>query len=151
MKLTAKGRYAVTAMLDLALHQKQGESVPLIDIANRQDLSQSFLEQLFCKLKKSGLVESIRGSKGGYYLSKQDADISVADIIFAIEENIDSTYCKGAKNCKSGSKCITHNLWSRLNSVVNQFLENITLNDLKHKRYPAFELERAIKVDDNEH
>lgn len=150
MKLTAKGRYAVTAMVDLAIYQKQGETVSLVDIANRQDLSQSFLEQLFCKLKKQGLVASIRGAKGGYYLNKHEQEISVADIITAIEEDIDSTYCKGAKNCKSGGKCLTHNLWEKLNLVINDFLANVSLDDLKHKRYPQFELD-IKRIQNNEH
>ena len=130
MKLTTKGRYAVTAMLDLAIHQKESESVALVDIANRQGLSQSYLEQLLGTLRRKGLVNSIRGAQGGYSLSKPLAEISVANIILAIEEPLDTTKCAGAANCQKGERCITHRLWSQLNGVIINFLDDVSLQKL---------------------
>jgi Rrf2 family iron-sulfur cluster assembly transcriptional regulator len=110
MKLTTKGRYAVTAMLDLALRYDKG-AVTLADIAKRQGISLSYLEQLFAKLRRSGLVDSVRGPGGGYTLAMEPAKISVAEIIVAINENIDATRCGGEKNCHGDETCLTHQLW----------------------------------------
>ncbi|MFQ6021204.1 MAG: Rrf2 family transcriptional regulator [Acidiferrobacterales bacterium] len=129
MKLTTKGRYAVTAMLDLALHYEQG-AVTLADIARRQGISLSYLEQLFARLRRRGLVDSIRGPGGGYNLAKEPDKISVAQIIVAINENIDAT-CGGAeKSCPDGEICLTHYLWEKLSDQIHHFLDNITLADL---------------------
>jgi Rrf2 family iron-sulfur cluster assembly transcriptional regulator len=129
MKLTTKGRYAVTAMLDLALHYEKG-AVTLADIARRQGISLSYLEQLFAKLRRSGLVDSIRGPGGGYNLAKAPAKISVAEIVIAINENIDARRCGGEKNCHGEEECLTHQLWDDLSQRIHEFLAGITLADL---------------------
>jgi len=129
MRMTSKGRYAVTAMLDLALHQ-DGGPITLSAIAERQKISQTYLEQLFGRLRKAGLVESSRGAQGGYSLAKALPSISVADIVRAIDEPIDATSCAGAQNCRQGERCITHNLWMELNHVIDQFLSGVTLESL---------------------
>ncbi len=129
MKLTTKGRYAVTAMLDLALHQ-QGSTVSLADIALRQDISQSYLEQLFSKLRRKELVTSVRGPQGGYRLGREARAISVADIILVIDEPLDTTRCAGAANCQRGERCITHHLWDELNEVIVSFLRSVSLQQL---------------------
>ncbi|MEM9243910.1 MAG: Rrf2 family transcriptional regulator [Pseudomonadota bacterium] len=132
MKLTTKGRYAVTAMLDIALHQDKGQ-VSLADIAGRQGISQSYLEQLSAKLRRADLLTSVRGSAGGYLLSRPAAKISVADIILATNESVDNTQCGGAENCHNGLPCLTHDLWADLNHTINDFLTEITLADLMKK------------------
>lgn len=129
MKLTTKGRYAVTAMLDLALHYEQN-AVTLSDIAKRQGISLSYLEQLFAKLRRNGLVDSIRGPGGGYNLAKKPHQISVAEIIIAINENIDATRCAGEQNCAGEERCLTHQLWEDLSGRIHDFLKGITLADL---------------------
>ncbi len=132
MKLTTKGRYAVTAMLDLALRYDKG-AVTLADIAKRQGISLSYLEQLFAKLRRSGLVDSVRGPGGGYTLAMEPAKISVAEIIVAINENIDATRCGGEKNCHGDETCLTHQLWEDLSTRIYEFLNGITLGDLVTK------------------
>lgn len=133
MKLTSKGRYAVTAMLDLALHSKHGP-VPLADISERQDISLSYLEQLFSKLRRCELVASVRGPGGGYVLNK-DADlVSVGQIIGAVNENIDATKCSGKADCAGGQRCLTHNLWENLSDRISDFLNGISLHELMQKR-----------------
>lgn len=129
MKLTTKGRYAVTAMLDLALHYQQG-AVTLADIARRQGISLSYLEQLFARLRRHGLVDSIRGPGGGYSLARGPDKISVAEIVVAINENIDATQCGGEKNCVDDETCLTHYLWEKLSERIHQFLSGITLAEL---------------------
>ncbi|MGE5241578.1 MAG: Rrf2 family transcriptional regulator, partial [Bacteroidota bacterium] len=129
MKLTTKGRYAVTAMLDLALRYDKG-AVTLADIARRQGISLSYLEQLFAKLRRSGLVDSVRGPGGGYTLAMEPTKISVAEIIMAINENIDATRCGGEKNCHGDEACLTHQLWEDLSTRIHEFLNGITLGDL---------------------
>ena len=129
MKMTTKGRYAVTAMLDLALHDAKG-SVNLADIASRQDISLTYLEQLFSKLKKSGLVASVRGPGGGYRLADKPEDISIARIVYAVDEPIDVTRCHGKQNCQNDVRCLTHDLWMELNLHISGFLNGITLADL---------------------
>lgn len=129
MKLTTKGRYAVTAMLDLALHAQEGP-VPLADISQRQGISLSYLEQLFAKLRKQGLVDSARGPGGGYRLSRDANDIAVADVVTAIDEKVDATRCGGMGNCQDGKPCLTHELWSDLSRQLYEFLESISLGQL---------------------
>ena len=132
MKLTTKGRYAVTAMLDLALHFNQG-AVTLADIAGRQGISLSYLEQLFAKLRRGGLVESVRGPGGGYNLARDPSQIAVAEIIVTINENIDATRCGGEKNCRDDEVCLTHQLWEDLSGRIYDFLNGISLGDLVNK------------------
>lgn len=126
MRLSTKGRYAVTAMMDLAIHDYEGP-VTLADISNCQGISLSYLEQLFAKLRKSGLVEGVRGPGGGYRLGKPAGQISIADIIAAVDENIDATRCKGSEDCHGGEKCLTHQLWTDLSKSLYEFLDNLTL------------------------
>ena len=132
MKLTSKGRYAVTAMLDVTIHAVSGP-VSLADISERQDISLSYLEQLFSKLRKSGLVISIRGPGGGYRLGKCSAKIAVSDIISAVNESVDATKCQGKGNCQGGEQCLTHSLWEELSQRIESFLKNITLAELVAK------------------
>ena len=132
MKLTTKGRYAVMAMADLALFQN-GKPVSLNDISLRQNISLSYLEQLFAKLKNGKLVKSIRGPSGGYILEKNPKDIKLSNIIFAVDEKVKTLNCKkeSKKGCNGKStKCITHNLWDDLEQHINTFFENKSLNDL---------------------
>ena len=127
MKLTSKGRYAVTAMLDLALHVDEGP-VTLAGISERQGISLSYLEQLFARLKKSGLVDGVRGPGGGYCLACPPQDISIAQVINAIGEGIDVTLCEGQQDCQEGERCLTHALWDRLGTEIFNFLDDITLS-----------------------
>ena len=129
MKLTTKGRYAVTAMLDLALHYQQG-AVTLSEIAKRQGISLSYLEQLFARLRRNGLVDSVRGPGGGYTLAMAPAKITVAQIVITINENIDATRCGGDQNCQGDERCLTHYLWQSLSERIHEFLDSITLADL---------------------
>ena len=129
MRLTTKGRFAVTAMLDLALHGSEGP-VTLAGISERQKISLSYLEQLFGKLRRRALVESVRGPGGGYHLARDPAEISVADIIRAVEEPLDSTQCGGRENCHGDRKCMTHELWEELNHTVFGFLDGVKLSAL---------------------
>ena len=126
MRLSTKGRYAVTAMLDLAIHHANGP-VTLADISENQGISLSYLEQLFARLKKHGLVEGLRGPGGGYRLSRKPDDISVAEVITAIGEGIDATQCAGNENCQDGERCLTHELWTKLGNEIYAFLNGITL------------------------
>ena len=136
MKLTTKGRFAVTAMLDLVM-QGRSKPVSLNDISCRQKISLSYLEQLFFRLKKKGLVTSKRGPNGGYYIKKDPSRLSVADIMLAVEEKMDATQCSGLQNCVEDSKCITHDLWTDLNSTIRVYLESIKLNMLVKKKQDA--------------
>src|SRR6186997_2602146 len=129
MRLTTKGRFAVTAMLDLALHADRGP-VSLAGISERQKISLSYLEQLFGKLRRRNLVESVRGPGGGYNLARDASKVSVADIVRAVEEPIDSTQCGGRENCRDNQRCMTHDLWEELNSTVYGFLDGVKLSDL---------------------
>ncbi|MFQ5469975.1 MAG: Fe-S cluster assembly transcriptional regulator IscR [Gammaproteobacteria bacterium] len=133
MKLTTKGRYAVTAMLDLALHANNGP-VPLADISQRQGISLSYLEQLFAKLRKQGLVDSARGPGGGYRLSRSSKEIFVADVVTAIDEKVDVTRCGGLGNCQDDQPCLTHELWSDLSQQIYNFLNGISLGDLVERK-----------------
>ncbi|MBE4572714.1 Fe-S cluster assembly transcriptional regulator IscR [Vibrio navarrensis] len=129
MKLTSKGRYAVTAMLDVALHS-QKSPVPLADISERQGISLSYLEQLFSKLRKAGLVASVRGPGGGYRLGADAFSISIGTVIAAVDESVDATKCQGKGDCQGGTRCLTHTLWRDLSSRISDFLNNITLGEL---------------------
>ena len=132
MRLTTKGRYAVTAMLDLALHKNQGP-ISLADISRRQAISLSYLEQLFAKLRKSALVSSVRGPGGGYELERSAASIYIAEIIDAVNESVDTTKCQGAGDCQGGETCLTHYLWEDLSEQIHAFLGGISLADLVAK------------------
>ncbi|MBZ2189495.1 Fe-S cluster assembly transcriptional regulator IscR [Alcanivorax sp. JB21] len=129
MRLTTKGRYAVTAMLDLALHARSGP-VSLADISERQGISISYLEQLFAKLRRRELVSSVRGPGGGYQLSAESASISVASVIDAVDESVDATRCAGLGDCQDGETCLTHYLWCDLSDQLHNFLDGISLGDL---------------------
>ncbi|EYC51607.1 DNA-binding protein [Hylemonella gracilis str. Niagara R] len=131
MRLTTKGRFAVTAMIDLALRQSNGP-VTLAAISQRQQISLSYLEQLFGKLRRHELVESTRGPGGGYTLARKAADITVADIILSVDEPLDATQCGGKENCQGndGGRCMTHELWSALNTRMVEFLDSVTLQKL---------------------
>ena len=133
MRLTTKGRFAVTAMLDLALHSTKGP-VTLAGISARQSISLSYLEQLFGRLRRRSLVESVRGPGGGYNLARQASLITVADIINAVEESLDSTQCGGKENCQDNHRCMTHDLWEELNATVLGFLSGVTLAQLVERQ-----------------
>ena len=129
MRLTTKGRYAVTAMLDLALHADQSP-VCLADISRRQEISLSYLEQLFAKLRRARLVSSVRGPGGGYLLAVSPEIVSVARVIEAVNESVDATRCQGLSDCQQGSTCLTHHLWCELTQEIHDFLDGVTLADL---------------------
>ena len=136
MRLTTKGRYAVTAMLDLALHCDSGP-ISLADIAARQDISLSYLEQLFSRLRKQKLVASIRGPGGGYLLGKPADAIDIAGVITAVDERLDTTACGGKGNCHGDKACITHDLWQDLSDSIHDYLSRISLQDLMNKQLSA--------------
>lgn len=135
MRLTTKGRFAVTAMIDLALRQDKGP-VTLAGISQRQEISLSYLEQLFGKLRRHEIVESVRGPGGGYNLARRAEDVTVADIIIAVDEPLDATQCGGKENCHSaahdqyGGRCMTHDLWATLNARMVDYLDSVSLKDL---------------------
>jgi len=133
MRLTTKGRYAVTAMLDLAVHATKGP-ITLADISQRQGISLSYLEQLFSKLRKRELVASARGPGGGYRLSRDANEINVAEVIAAVDEKVDATRCAGQGNCQNGEECLTHQLWTDLSDQLYDFLNGISLGQLVEKR-----------------
>jgi Rrf2 family iron-sulfur cluster assembly transcriptional regulator len=142
MRLTTKGRFAVTAMIDLALRQNNGP-VTLAAISQRQQISLSYLEQLFGKLRRHELVESTRGPGGGYTLGRKAAEITVADIIVSVDEPIDATQCGGKENCNDGGRCMTHELWSQLNQRMVEFLDSVTLQKLVDDQ-----LAKGIQIED---
>jgi len=129
MRLTTKGRFAVTAMVDLSLRDGSGP-VTLAEISSRQKISLSYLEQLFGKLRRHGLVDSVRGPGGGYRLAKDTALITVSEIILAVDEPIDATQCAGKENCRDEQKCLTHDLWATLNERIFDYLGSVTLRQL---------------------
>ena len=133
MRLTTKGRYAVTAMLDLAIHQGGGP-IALADIAHRQGISLSYLEQLFSRLRKRALVSSVRGPGGGYNLARATSEIFVAEVITAVDENVDTTRCGGAHNCQENGPCLTHDLWQDLSDRIYAYLNRISLQDLVERK-----------------
>ncbi|WP_386082262.1 Fe-S cluster assembly transcriptional regulator IscR [Vreelandella sp. F11] len=129
MRLTTKGRYAVTAMLDLALHAHNGPT-SLSDISQRQEISLSYLEQLFARLRRAGLVNSVRGPGGGYLLSQPAEAISVSKVIDAVNESVDATRCQGLSDCQQGDTCLTHHLWCELSVQIRHFLDDMTFAQL---------------------
>jgi Rrf2 family iron-sulfur cluster assembly transcriptional regulator len=129
VRLTTKGRYAVTAMLDLAFHS-QIKPVTLTDIAARQTISLSYLEQLFARLRRAGMVKGVRGPGGGYKLCRKTSDINIAEIIAAVNEPLDSTKCGGEANCQKDQACLTHDLWMGLSEQIRNYLKSISLADL---------------------
>ena len=129
MRLTTKGRFAVTAMIDVAMHGSHGP-VTLAAVSERQRISLSYLEQLFGKLRRHGLVDSVRGPGGGYNLARGAEAVSVADVIVAVDEPIDQTQCGGRENCLDDRRCMTHELWAALNAHIFSFLSSVTLADL---------------------
>ncbi len=134
MRLTTKGRFAVTAMIDLGLRQSSGP-VTLAGISQRQQISLSYLEQLFGKLRRNELVESTRGPGGGYTLARSASEITVADIITSVDEPIDATQCAGKENCHGeGERCMTHDLWASLNVRMVEFLDSVTLQKLVNEQ-----------------
>lgn len=140
MRLTTKGRFAVTAMIDLALRQ-EGGPVTLAGIAERQSISLSYLEQLFGKLRRHELVSSVRGPGGGYCLAREMAEITVADIIVAVDEPLDATQCGGKQNCHDEHRCMTHDLWTNLNRRMFDYLDSVTLGGLVSQQHA-----RAAKI-----
>ena len=126
MKLTTKGRFAVTAMVDLALHEASAP-ISLTQISERQQISVAYLEQIFCKLRRAGLVASVRGPGGGYRLGDAADRITVGSIISAVDEDIDATQCRGDGTCHGGASCLTHHLWEDLNTLTKKFLDGVTL------------------------
>jgi Rrf2 family transcriptional regulator, iron-sulfur cluster assembly transcription factor len=137
MRLSTKGRYAVMAMADLAQHEAANKPVSLADIAQRQEISLSYLEQLFAKLRRSGLVKSVRGPGGGYRLSRPAAELRISDVIVAVDEPIAATRCKpgSAKGCTGqGARCVTHDLWEELGRQIHVFLSSVSLADVVEKR-----------------
>ena len=132
MRLTTKGRFAVTAMLDLAMRDANGP-VTLAGISERQGISLSYLEQLFGKLRRAELVESVRGPGGGYCLARLVEDITVADIIIAVDEPLDATQCGGHENCHDNHRCMTHDLWTTLNIKMFEYLSSVTLAELVYR------------------
>ncbi|MDO9424339.1 MAG: Fe-S cluster assembly transcriptional regulator IscR [Methylobacter sp.] len=145
MRLTTKGRYAVTAMLDLAFHS-QIKPVTLTDIAARQTISLSYLEQLFARLRRAGMVKGVRGPGGGYKLCRKTNEINIADIIAAVDEPLDSTKCGGEANCQKEKACLTHNLWMGLSDQIRNYLEGISLADLLEKN----QVQEVAKRQDND-
>ncbi|MET0345709.1 MAG: Fe-S cluster assembly transcriptional regulator IscR [Casimicrobiaceae bacterium] len=135
MRLTTKGRFAVTAMIDVAMHGSHGP-VTLAAVSERQRISLSYLEQLFGKLRRHGLVDSVRGPGGGYNLARGAEAVSVADVIVAVDEPIDQTQCGGRENCLDDRRCMTHELWAALNAHIFSFLSSVTLADLVRQQQP---------------
>lgn len=133
MRLTTKGRFAVTAMIDLALRSGEGP-VTLAGISDRQKISLSYLEQLFGKLRRHQLVGSVRGPGGGYCLARPGNQITVADIVRAVDEQLDATQCGGHENCRDEERCMTHDLWTTLNTKMYEYLSSVTLADLVEKQ-----------------
>ena len=150
MRLTTKGRYAVTSMLDLALNQAGGP-IPLAGISARQDISLSYLEQLFAQLRRRGLVQSVRGPGGGYHLGKEARQINIAEVIEAVNETTDATRCQGAGDCQKGDTCLTHHLWMDLSDQIRDFLGDITLHDLvKRKEILDISRYQQSRISDDE-
>ncbi len=133
MKLTTKGRYAVTAMMDLALNESVHGRVALKSIAEHQEISVAYLEQLFAKLKAKGLVTGARGPGGGYKLTRPAQQISIFEIISAVDESVDVTRCRGKMDCRDGEICLTHELWSELSDKISVFLDELKLGDVVQK------------------
>ncbi len=147
MRLTTKGRFAVTAMVDLAISGGE-RPVTLGDISERQKISLSYLEQLFGKLRRKSLVSSVRGPGGGYRLTRPTAELSVGEIILAVDEPIDATQCGGKENCRDERKCITHDLWTDLNRHIFEYLDSVKLSDLVEKQKQAAPADSVVELVD---
>ena len=145
MRLTTKGRFAVTAMIDLAMNAQTG-AVKLSAISERQSISLSYLEQLFSKLRRAQLVESLRGPGGGYILAAPASEINIAQIIAAAEDRLDATRCGGQTNCHKGAPCLTHDLWESLNQTIQGYLNSVSLQDVLDKRASHRHHEAAISL-----
>ena len=145
MRLTSKGRYAVTAMLDIALNQQAG-AVSLSDIAARQCISLSYLEQIFTRLRREKLVQSVRGPGGGYLIAVPLETVSVQRIVMAMNEDLDARQCQGKENCQHGQACLSHHLWNDLSDMISQFLSGITLATLlnNHQKTPDQTIEVMV-------
>jgi Rrf2 family iron-sulfur cluster assembly transcriptional regulator len=155
MRLTTKGRFAVTAMIDLAMRQHRGP-VTLAGISQRQEISLSYLEQLFGKLRRHEIVESVRGPGGGYNLARRSEDITVADIIIAVDEPLDATQCGGKENCHgereaSGARCMTHDLWATLNAKMVDYLDSVSLKDLVDQQNEKAQEQKPVVVMQRSH
>ncbi len=146
MRLSTKGRYAVTAMLDLALKNDQGP-VTLAEISENQGISLSYLEQLFAALRAKQLVRGVRGPGGGYYLARGSDEISIADIICAVDEWVEFTRCGGREDCQDGDRCLTHTLWNELSKEIFEFLSRISLAELVKKGSGVEEVQPALGED----
>ncbi len=149
MRLTTKGRYAVTAMMDLAINYENGP-ITLSDISKRQSISLSYLEQLFSKLRKNGLVDSARGPGGGYRLSRSADEIAVGEVITAVDEKIDVTQCGGKGDCLDGGPCLTHELWCDLSKQIYDFLNGISLGQLVRNREQQENEENKVEFSEQE-
>ena len=134
MNLTTKGKYAVTAVLDLAVHERDISYAKISDVAKRQSIPAPYLEQIFSNLRKADILNASRGPKGGFKLSRSSKDIMIGEIVTAVEKRMDATQCSGEGNCNAGSKCLAHNLWTELNENVNGFLMNKSLYDVLNAR-----------------
>lgn len=145
MRLTTKGRFAVTAMIDLAMRQGEGP-VTLAGISERQGISLSYLEQLFGKLRRHALVASVRGPGGGYTLAKALDAISVADVVIAVDEPLDATQCGGKENCHDEGRCMTHDLWSNLNKRMFEYLASVTLAGLVEQQRQRCSKEHEVTM-----
>jgi len=145
MRLTSKGRYAVTAMLDIALHQHAG-AVSLADIASRQCISLSYLEQIFTRLRRDKLVKSIRGPGGGYLITEELNKISIQRIVQSMDEDLDARQCRGGEGCAQGEACLSHALWDDLSSMIEGFLTQISLGALLEKRSQDFPKQQTVQI-----
>tara|TARA_B100001996_G_scaffold322106_1_gene266816 strand:+ start:34 stop:483 length:450 start_codon:yes stop_codon:yes gene_type:complete len=134
MNLTTKGKYAVTAALDLAINENNVSFSKIADVAKRQSIPSSYLEQIFNNLRKADILTASRGPKGGFKLSRSSEDIMIGEIITAVEKRMDATQCSGEGNCNAGSKCVAHNLWTELNENINSFLMKKSLRDVLNSR-----------------
>jgi len=146
MKLSSRGRYAVMALADLACEERGGccSPVSIADIANRQRLPVAYLEQLFAQLRRAGVVASTRGAAGGYRLAKGAAGTRIADIVAAVDENLQATRCaEGGTGCLGGERCLTHDLWDALGDCIHGFLCSITLDDVIQGRVKPARVEKA--------
>ena len=135
MNLTTRGKYAVTASLDLAMNYEKNSYVAISEIAERQSIPAAYLEQLFRYLRKAGILSSLRGPGGGYRLTRPNSEIKIGEIIAAVEKKMDATQCGGQGNCSAGSKCLAHNLWTELNNEVDLFLMNKSLDDVINNNF----------------
>ena len=145
MKLTTRGRFAVNAMLDLAMNTGNNVPVRLEDISERQNISKPYLEQLFNKLRRNGLVKSLRGPGGGYVLARKANEINIAEIVHAVEDSMDASVCRGQGNCLKGKPCLAHRLWQNLSVATHQYLSSISLADMNNLPDNTVSFQAAFK------